>query len=58
MTDRPLLTVAQVAECLQLSVRQVRRLIKSGELKVHRIGRAVRIEPYDFAAFLARRRLG
>ena len=39
----PLLTVAEVAEILQLSVRSVRRLIAEKKLRVVRIGRAVRV---------------
>lgn len=39
----PLLTVAEVATYLQVSIRTVRRLIASGELEVVRIGRAVRV---------------
>jgi excisionase family DNA binding protein len=38
-----LLTVEQVASYLQLSTRQIRRLIASGDLPVKRIGRAVRV---------------
>ena len=37
------LTVAQLAERWQVSQRTVRRRIKEGEIRVVRIGRAVRI---------------
>jgi excisionase family DNA binding protein len=40
-----LLTVAEVAEALHISVRQVRRLIKDGRLAAVRLGRAVRVRP-------------
>jgi excisionase family DNA binding protein len=40
-----LLTVNQAAERCQLSVRQLRRMIKKGELPVVRFGKAVRIHP-------------
>ena len=38
-----LLTVAQLAELWQVSQRTIRRRIKDGEIRVIRIGRAVRI---------------
>jgi excisionase family DNA binding protein len=48
----PLLTVSEVAKILRLSVRSVRRLIAENQLRVFRIGRAVRIWPEDLRAFL------
>lgn len=42
-----LLTVADVAGLMQLSTRQVRRLIAAECLPVVRIGRAVRVHPND-----------
>jgi excisionase family DNA binding protein len=42
-----LLTVAQVAAQTQISVRQLRRMIKAGALPVTRFGRAVRVRPRD-----------
>lgn len=36
-------TVKQAAECLQVSIKTVRRLIKAGEINAVRIGRCVRI---------------
>ena len=50
--DNRLLTVEQVAKRLQLSERQVRRLIKRGELRALHIGRRVRIDPRDLKDFL------
>ena len=50
--QRNLLTVAQVASELNISVRTVRRLIASGSLPVHRIGRSVRVSPSSLSAFL------
>ncbi len=52
--DNRLLTVAQVAKRLQLSERQVRRLIARGELRALYIGRRVRIDQSDLADFLKR----
>lgn len=46
------LTVNEVANNLQVSVRSVRQLIASGMIRVHRIGRAVRISEADLAEFL------
>ena len=48
----PLLTVADVAEVLRLSVRSVRRLVDEKLLQVIRIGRAVRVRPEDLRSFL------
>jgi excisionase family DNA binding protein len=41
----PALTIGQFAELNSLSVSTVRRMIKSGALKVKRAGRSVRIPP-------------
>jgi len=50
---RPLLTVAEVAELLRLSPRQVRRFIADGRLPVVRLGHATRIRPQDVEALVA-----
>lgn len=44
---RPLLTVAESAEILNVSPRTVRRLIKNQKLPVVRVGRSVRVRPED-----------
>jgi excisionase family DNA binding protein len=46
-------TIDETAELLNVSTRTVRRLIESGALPVHRLGRLVRIGDPDLAAFLA-----
>jgi excisionase family DNA binding protein len=46
-------TIDEAAELLNVSPRTVRRLIESGALPVHRLGRLVRIADGDLAAFLA-----
>jgi excisionase family DNA binding protein len=51
-------TVAEVAECVDVSTRSVRRWIKSGDLIAHHFGGAVRIAESDFRAFLAIHRAG
>jgi excisionase family DNA binding protein len=57
--DRPiakLRTIDETAEIFSVSPRTVRRLIDSGALPVHRLGRLVRISDADIAAFLATNR--
>jgi excisionase family DNA binding protein len=51
-------TIAEVADCLVVSTRTVRRWIASGELPAHRIGGIVRISEADVLTFLALRREG
>ena len=46
-------TIDETAELFNTSTRTVRRLIDSGALPVHRLGRSVRISEADIAAFLA-----
>ena len=52
------LSIEQVAGIIQLSTKQIRRIIKRGELAHHRIGRLYRISPADLDYFLAQRRKG
>lgn len=42
--DSPYLTIPEAAQRLAVSQRFIQRLIASGELPVHRFGRAVRIK--------------
>jgi excisionase family DNA binding protein len=51
--QKQLLSVDDVAEKTGLSGRTIRRLIASGELPVHRIGRSIRISEDDLARFIA-----
>jgi excisionase family DNA binding protein len=51
--QRQLLTRAEVAAELGVSLRTLARLIAAGELPVIRIGAAVRIDPVDRDAYLA-----
>ncbi len=48
-TDRSLLTSEQVAHKLHVSPRTVARLVSRGELRVVKLGRAVRFRPDDVA---------
>ena len=47
-----LMTVQEVAELLQISERQVRRLLADHQLQETRVGRSVRISPEALVAFL------
>ena len=51
----PLLTAAEVADILHLSLRTVRRLIASNELETIRIGRSIRVQDNVLHAFIAQR---
>lgn len=51
-------TVAQVADRLKVSTRQVHRFIDRGDLPVMRLGRSVRISLGDLLAFEHRARAG
>jgi excisionase family DNA binding protein len=52
---RRLVTVPEAAELLQVSVRQIRRLIADGRLPATRVGRTVRLRPEALAALLDQR---
>ena len=49
-------SVGDVADALGVHPKTVRRRITSGELRVHRIGRQLRISEEDFRAYVALRR--
>jgi excisionase family DNA binding protein len=49
----PLLTAAEVAEQLHMSLRSVRRMIRDGRLPIARFGRAVRIRPEALEKLIA-----
>jgi excisionase family DNA binding protein len=51
-------TIDELAELWDVSRRTLQRAIKSGALRVHRIGRLVRIAEADAAAFLDENRYG
>jgi excisionase family DNA binding protein len=54
--DLRLFSINKTAERLDVSVRSVRRWIKAGELRSHRLGGQLRISEDDLQAYLARRR--
>jgi excisionase family DNA binding protein len=49
----PIYTTADTAALMQVSVRTVQRLIRSGQLKSRKIGRIYRIRGKDIEAFFA-----
>ena len=51
-----LLTLEQIAEHLQVSVKTVRRWIDAGDLVVHRFGRGLRVSEDDLQVFIRMRR--
>ncbi|MBM1174711.1 helix-turn-helix domain-containing protein [Microvirga arabica] len=51
--SEPLLTLHDLAERWQVSVKSVRRIVARGELKVLRIGTQIRVSPPDAAAYEA-----
>jgi excisionase family DNA binding protein len=50
----PLLTIPEVAGYLRLSIKTVRRLIASGALPAHRVGRMLRVTEPDVRGYLRR----
>lgn len=52
----PLLSVADVAERLDVSSKTVRRLIDSKSIAIHRIGRQIRISEADLAMYVRSQR--
>lgn len=55
--SREFYTVADLAEMLQVQEITIRRMIRRGQIPVHKIGRAFRILRSDVEDFLARCRV-
>lgn len=55
MTDK-LLTAREAAQQLAIGLRKLWQLTNTGELRCVRIGRSVRYDPRDVAAFIDARR--
>jgi len=53
-----LLTTKQVCEILGISKNTLGKLIKTGRLKAHMVGRAWKFKPSDIEKFLERVRVG
>jgi excisionase family DNA binding protein len=51
-----LFSIPEVAACLKVDPKTVRRWIDRGELPVHRLGRQIRISEPDLMAFVRARR--
>jgi len=51
-----MLSPADVATLLQVSTKTVRRWIEVGELRVHALGRQLRVSDDDLSAFVKSRR--
>ncbi|ABP52544.1 excisionase family DNA-binding protein [Salinispora tropica] len=47
-----LLTIQEAASRIGMSVRYVRRAVAERQIAFHRIGRSIRIDPADLAAFV------
>jgi excisionase family DNA binding protein len=61
MTGKPsrlsrFLSLKDVALALGVSIKSLRRWIDAGDLRVHRLGRQLRVSEEDLAAFLSQRR--
>jgi excisionase family DNA binding protein len=50
--DDPFLTIAEIAAIVRLSKMTVYRLVHSGELEAHRVGRSFRVRRSALAAWL------
>ena len=48
-----MMTLRDVADILEVSIATLRRRIAEGALRVHRIGRTIRVSEADLGAFLA-----
>lgn len=48
----PLITLVDVAERLNVSLRSVQRLVRQGRIRVIRIGRLVRVQTADVDRFI------
>ncbi len=55
---RPLLNARDACRALAIGRRKLWELTNTGELPCVRIGRAVRYDPRDLAAFIEKRRTG
>ena len=58
MKTDPFLTVRQLADTLAVRPLMIYRLVEQGKLPAIRIGRIIRFDPDDVAAFLASVRVG
>ncbi|MFG1607189.1 helix-turn-helix domain-containing protein [Actinoplanes sp. NPDC049265] len=52
MLPTELLTIEEAAQRLNMSVRYLRRAVAERRVAFHRLGRSVRFDPADLAAFV------
>ncbi len=57
LKESAMLTVADVADHLGVCSKTVRRFVVTADLRVHRVGRLIRIHQDDLATFIALRRV-
>ena len=55
--SREFYTVSQLADILQLNEMTIYRMVKTGHLPCHMIGRTMRFRSYDLEEFLKQRRV-
>jgi len=53
-TDRPFLSIEEVADLLGVNYQLIYRLVRSGELPAARLGRVYRVDRRDLDAYLSR----
>tara|TARA_R100000664_G_C2663386_1_gene78564 strand:- start:355 stop:570 length:216 start_codon:yes stop_codon:yes gene_type:complete len=58
MLEEPMHSIKEVAKFLNVSKRTVQRLIKRGEIEVHRVGSQVRITTFALEKYLRRGEMG
>ncbi len=52
-----MLTIEDAAQRIRMSVRYVRRAVAERRIAFHRLGRSIRIDPADLAAFVNENRV-
>jgi len=52
-----LLTIEEAAERIKMSVRYLRRAVAERRIAFHRLGRSIRFDPADLAAFVQANRV-
>lgn len=56
LKSEPLMTLHDLAERWQVSLKSVRRIVARGDIKVHRIGAQIRVSLEDAITYEALRR--
>ena len=50
------LSISELAERMDVSTKTIRRWIKAGEIRTHKLGRQIRVTEEDAHSFVLRRR--